>query len=121
MVEVVAADEFAEWFLGLNARDANAVDRVVGLLRQMGVALRFPYTSAIAGARHSIRELRVQSGGNPLRILYAFDPARQAVLLIGGNKSGDDSFYDEMVPLADSIFEAYLANRAFGKREKKKP
>ena len=42
-----------------------------------------------------MRELRVQSGGRPIRVFYAFDPRRMAILLIGGDKTGDDRFYDE--------------------------
>jgi hypothetical protein len=55
-----------------------------------------------------MRELRVQSGGNPLRIFYAFDPRRTAILLIGGNKTGKDRFYKEHVKLADGLYETYL-------------
>ena len=56
-----------------------------------------------------MRELRVQSGGHPLRIFYAFDPRRTAILLIGGDKTGDDRFYDAYIPIADRLYEAYLA------------
>lgn len=118
MVETVATDEFEAWFMGLDTKDANAVDRVVGLLVQMGVTLRFPYTSAITGSRHALRELRIQSGGSPIRVFYVFDPERQAVLLIGGDKTGDNRFYEEMVPRADQIFDDYLAAR-IAKRTKK--
>ena len=55
-----------------------------------------------------MRELRVQSGGKPLRVFYAFDPRRTAILLIGGDKTGDDRFYDEFVPLADGLYDDYL-------------
>jgi hypothetical protein len=55
-----------------------------------------------------VRELRVQIGGNPLRVFYAFDPRRTAILLIGGDKTGKDRFYDEYVPLADELYDAYL-------------
>jgi hypothetical protein len=55
-----------------------------------------------------MRELRVRSGGNPLRILYAFDPRRAAILLIGGDKTGRDRFYEEYVPLADDLYDAHL-------------
>jgi hypothetical protein len=55
-----------------------------------------------------MRELRVQSGGEPLRIFYAFDPRRTAILLIGGNKAGDDRFYERMTPLADRLYDSYL-------------
>jgi hypothetical protein len=46
---------------------------------------------------------RSQSHGKPLRTFYAFDPGRTAILLIGGDKTGDDRFYDVMVPIADKI------------------
>ena len=56
-----------------------------------------------------MRELRVQSGGRPLRVFYAFDPRRSAILLIGGDKTGDDRFYERMVPLADQLYDMYIA------------
>jgi hypothetical protein len=55
-----------------------------------------------------MRELRVQSGGVPLRIFYAFDPRRTAILLIGGDKTGEDRFYEEYVPRADDLYDAHL-------------
>jgi hypothetical protein len=55
-----------------------------------------------------MRELRVQSGGKPLRIFYAFDPRRTAILLIGGNKTGDDRFYEKYIPIADRLYDTYL-------------
>jgi len=71
--------------------------------------LGFPYSSGIAGSQHAhMRELRVQSGGHPLRIFYAFDPRRTAILLIGGDKTGDDRFYDAYIPIADRLYDAYL-------------
>lgn len=106
--------------MSLDKPDANAVDRVVGLLEQTGVGLRFPYSSAINGSRHALRELRIQSGGRPIRVFYAFDPERQAVLLIGGDKTGDDRFYEETVPKADEIFDTYLAAQAANKKKEKK-
>jgi hypothetical protein len=51
---------------------------------------------------------RVQSGGRPLRIFYAFDPRRTAILLIGGDKTGRDRFYEEFVPKADALYDAYI-------------
>jgi hypothetical protein len=55
-----------------------------------------------------MRELRVQSGGRPLRIFYAFDPRRTAILLIGGDKTGNDRFYEEYIPIADRLYAEYL-------------
>lgn len=108
MVEVLGTSEFEEWFLGLSGADARAVARGVGLLEAKGLALGFPYSSALGGSRYALRELRVQSGGRPLRILYAFDPERQAVLIMGGDKTGDDRFYARAIPQAEAIWERYL-------------
>lgn len=55
-----------------------------------------------------MRELRVQAGGDPLRMLYAFDPRRVAILLIAGDKTGDDRWYETNVPVADRLFERHL-------------
>jgi hypothetical protein len=55
-----------------------------------------------------MRELRVQSGGRPMRVFYAFDPRRTAILLIGGDKTGDNRFYERMVPLADGLYDIYI-------------
>lgn len=108
MVEVVATDEFVTWFDGLTDGDAEAVEDAVGALEAMGVALPFPRSSQIKGSRHALRELRAQSSGHPLRIFYAFDPKRDAVLLIGGDKQGDNRFYEKTIPVAEKIFDQYL-------------
>ncbi|MCB0241434.1 MAG: type II toxin-antitoxin system RelE/ParE family toxin [Anaerolineae bacterium] len=108
MIEVLGTDEFEQWFLDLNEADSMAVARVVGLLEAKGTALGFPYSSSITGSQYPLRELRVQSGGRPLRVFYAFDPLRQAVLLLGGNKTGDNRFYLKMIPRAEALWESYL-------------
>lgn len=99
---------FREWYEGLAVDEQESVYRVVSLLERLGVALGFPYSSAIGGSMHPLRELRIQHQGRPFRVLYAFDPMRQAVLLIGGDKTGNERFYDEMVPKAGALWEAYL-------------
>jgi hypothetical protein len=111
MVEVLGTAEFEEWFLGLGTANARAVARGIGLLEAKGLALGFPYCSALGGSRYALRELRVQSGGRPLRIVYAFDPERQAVLILGGDKTGDDRFYARVIPKAEAIWERYLQSR----------
>jgi len=55
-----------------------------------------------------MRELRVQHQGRPYRVFYAFDPRRMAILLIGGDKTGDDGFYDRIVPIADRLYDEHL-------------
>ncbi|MDI1343466.1 MAG: type II toxin-antitoxin system RelE/ParE family toxin, partial [Pseudolabrys sp.] len=101
--------EFVDWWETLGAGAQDDVAAVVGVLEQRGPGLPFPYSSALAGSRHDhMRELRVQSGGDPLRILYAFDPRRTAILLLGGSKTGDNRFYERMIPRADRLYDIYL-------------
>jgi hypothetical protein len=87
------------------------VAHVVELLAAKGVALGSPYSSQIKGSRHGrMRELRIQHQGRPYRVFYCVDPRRTGILLIGGDKTGQDRFYEEMVPKADAIYDAYLAD-----------
>jgi hypothetical protein len=51
----------------------------------------------------------VQSGGKPLRVFDAFDPRRMAILLIGGDKTSDRRFYEQMIPIADALYDQHLA------------
>ncbi|SMH28006.1 type II toxin-antitoxin system RelE/ParE family toxin [Mesorhizobium australicum] len=82
-------DEFGEWWNGLNEGQQDDTTAVVGLLQARGPSLPFPHSSGIEGSRHDhMRELRIQSSGKPLRVFYAFDPRRSAILLIGGDKTG---------------------------------
>lgn len=108
MVEVIALDAFAAWFDRLGEADTEAVVRVVTMLELRGVGLPYPYSSAIVGTPFPIRELRVQSQGRPLRVLYAFDPRRNAVLILGGDKTGDDRFYEREVRTAEKLWKEYL-------------
>jgi hypothetical protein len=55
-----------------------------------------------------MRELRIQHCGDPYRVLYAFDPRRAAILLLGGNKAGNDRWYEEYVPQADELYDEHL-------------
>jgi hypothetical protein len=107
--EILFTDEFEEWWIRLSMDEQDAVDRVVRLLEAAGATLTFPYSSGIATSQHShMRELRIQHDGHPYRVLYAFDPNRRAVLLIGGVKTGDDRWYRTWVPVADRIYREYL-------------
>lgn len=55
-----------------------------------------------------MKELVVQHSGNPYRVLFAFDPRRCAILLIGGDKTGDDRWYETFVPVADRLYDRHL-------------
>ena len=103
-------DEFKAWWNGLADAERVSVERVVLLLEERGPHLPFPYSSGVNGSRHSaMRELRVQHRGHPYRVLYIFDPRRVALLLLGGDKTGDNRWYEKNVPLADQIYYKYLA------------
>jgi hypothetical protein len=117
MTQVAVTDEFTAWYRALDEGDEAAVAFKVGVLERMGVRLGFPHSSGIKGSKHPLRELRIQSGGKPLRVFYVFDPRRNAVLLIGGDKTGDDRFYETFVPVAERIWEEYRAEQKAGLHE----
>jgi hypothetical protein len=102
-------DEFGAWFDLLEEREQNRLVAAVQRLEIRGPDLEFPHSSAIANSRHGhMRELRVQIGGRPFRLFYAFDPRRAAILLIGGDKTGDKQFYDRMIPIADDLCDMHI-------------
>lgn len=107
--DVEYTDEFEAWWLGLDVGEQESVAASVGLIETLGPHLPFPHSSSVESSRHGrMRELRVQHEGVPYRILYAFDPRRTAILLIGGSKAGDDRFYERMIPTADSLYDEHL-------------
>jgi hypothetical protein len=87
--DVELTDEFNEWFEGLDDDEQESVAYAVDLLAERGPNLSFPHSSGIERSRHGhMRELRIQHKGRPYRALYAFDPRRTAILLLGGDKTG---------------------------------
>ena len=93
----------------MNEDEQATVDAYVRMLEEFGVALGFPYSSDIKSSKHSqMRELRAQHKGRPYRVLYAFDPRRMAILLVGGDKTGNNRWYEEFVPIANALYEEHL-------------
>jgi hypothetical protein len=108
--DVEYTDEFETWWTTLTEAQQTSVAASVGLLEARGPSLGYPHSSGVNGSIHGhMRELRTQHGGRPLRTLYAFDPRRMAVLLIGGDKTGDDRWYETQVPNADQLYNEHLA------------
>ena len=102
-------DEFGHWWNGLTEAEQEDVAAAVTLLETRGPHLPYPYSSGIQGSRHGqMRELRIQHHGRPYRVLYAFDPRRVAILLIGGDKTGDSRWYERYVPIADRLYDEHL-------------
>ena len=109
MWEVEFSDEFGQWWDGLSAAEQKSVDFTVSLLQEAGPTLRMPHSSGVETSRYPhMRELRIQHEGRPYRVLYAFDRRRIGILLIGGDKTGNDRWYEEYVHRADAIFEQHL-------------
>lgn len=107
--EVEVTDEWLRWYESLSITEQNELAASIGLLEGKGPQLPFPYSSGVASSRHAhMRELRTQAGGRPLRTLYAFDPRRVAILLIAGDKTGDDRWYASYVPKADDLYDEHL-------------
>jgi len=103
-------DEFGRWWMTLTPSEQESLAVSVELLRMLGPALPRPHADAVRGSRHAnMKELRTQHRGHPLRTLFAFDPRRCAILLVGGDKTGDDRFYQRLVPLADRLYDEHLA------------
>ncbi len=111
MWQVEYTGEFGQWWEALNENEneQESIYEVVHLLEKQGPNLLFPFSSGISSSKHShMRELRIQHRGDPYRVLYAFDPRRCAMLLIGGNKTGNDRWYREYVPFADKLYDEHL-------------
>ena len=107
--EVEYTDVFGNWWDGLDLDEQESVAASVEVLATLGASVPFPYSSGIKESRYShMRELRIQHKGMPYRVLYAFDPRRVAILLLGGNKGGDDRWYAKMVPQADALYDNHL-------------
>lgn len=114
MVEVVCTDEFVEWFEALPDGEARTVMNVVDVLELAGVSLGEPHSSALKGTRYALRELRPKRGRSPVRVVYAFDPRRQAVLLLGGHKGRGGRFYERLIEKSEKLWEEHLAEQAAG-------
>jgi hypothetical protein len=120
--EVEYTDEFEAWWNGLTEEEQIELNAKVRLLEQHGPVLPKPHSDVIVTSKHAnMKELRgkviFSNHRAELRVPYAFDPQRTAILLIGGDKTGNPSWYEEYVPIADRLFDDHL-NRI--EREEKK-
>lgn len=108
---VVDVELIEEW---LNDSDDNTYDQVMAALRvlaSVGPALGRPLVDTIIGSRHNnMKELRPGSSGrSEVRILFAFDPTRRAILLLAGDKQGRwDKWYRKNIPVADDRYDEHL-------------
>jgi hypothetical protein len=107
--DVEFTDQFGAWWETLEEDLHTSIDAVVQVLEKVGPALTRPYADTVKGSRHTnMRELRIQHQGRPFRLLYAFDPRRTAIILVGGDKGGNDRWYDVNIPIADKLYDEHL-------------
>ena len=108
MWDVEYTDEFDEWWNGLTEGSQEDIAAMVGLLEEQGTDLKHPYSKKIRGSRHNhMRALRVRRRGRQLRVFYAFDPRRVAILLIGGDRT-IPQFFRRYVKKANRLYDEHL-------------
>jgi hypothetical protein len=102
-------DDFEIWWAGLSAEQQESIRARVLLLEEQGPGLGRPVVDTVKASRHAnMKELRCSREG-ALRVLFAFDPRRHAILLLGGDKTGRWSdWYEENIPRADDLFDEYI-------------
>jgi len=107
MWEVEYTDQFGEWWISLTEEEQTSVDAAVEILQEDGPALGRPLADTLSGSRHAnMKELRP---AGTIRVLFAFDPRRTAILLIGGDKRDNwEGWYDNTIPIADRLYDEHL-------------
>jgi hypothetical protein len=107
--DVEYTDEFAQWWETLSVEQQERIDAVVGLLQERGPTLGPPIVDTLQGsALPNLKELRIRQDGT-LRILFAFDPRRVAILLFGGDKTGEwQAWYRTAIPRAERLYQDHL-------------
>jgi hypothetical protein len=106
---LIYVPEFAAW---LDAQEEELLVRTIAhldLLEERGPLLARPHADTLKGSQiANLKELRFKYNGAPIRILFAFDPKQQAVIILGGNKQGDKRWYDTNIPSAEKLFKDHL-------------
>jgi hypothetical protein len=114
-------DDFEPEFLALEPAVQDALLAVAKLLADYGPQLGRPYADTLKGSKHAnMKELRFEASDGEWRVAFAFDPRRQAILLVAGDKSGGSQkrFYRQLIAKADKRFSAHLDRLRAGKKEK---
>jgi hypothetical protein len=106
--DVEVTDEFTAWYDSLSPAEDDAVSGAIAVLIQSGPALGRPFVDTLSGSRiPNLKELRPKR--NDIRILFAFDPRRSAILLLGGSKTNDwRGWYTRNIPEAERLYDVYL-------------
>ena len=106
-----------DWLQSLDQKSYEQVVAALELLAECGPSLGRPLVDSVVGSRHNnMKELRPGSSGrSELRVLFAFDPDRRAILLVAGDKAGNwQKWYRTNIPLADERLTEHLERRKEG-------
>ena len=123
MWAVATTDDFDGWFASLGEEGQAEVMARVELLKLLGPRLARPHADTLNGSRHAnMKELRADTSDKVMRIAFAFDPNRAAILLVAGDKSGvsQKRFYKQLIAKADELYDAHLARIRAEKKGKGK-
>lgn len=112
--EVILLEEVDHWYCTLDEETTGAVSGAIDLLEREGPTLGRPTVDKVSGSKfHNMKELR--PAGTSIRILFIFDPNRQAILLLGGDKEGNwKGWYHENIRVAEERYENWLASESGG-------
>lgn len=120
---VTTTAEFDEWFVAeLSDEEREEVTAEVDLLKLFGPMLKRPHADTLKGSKYAnMKELRAKTSESELRIAFAFDTERKAILLMGGNKAGvgQRAFYTQLIERADRLFAAHLARTSAARKKGK--
>jgi hypothetical protein len=105
--KIERTDEFESWWETLSESEKKRIRSSIGRLSALGPGCGRPLVDSVEGSKHpNLKELRATQ---TIRVFFAFDPRRKAVLLIGGDKAGKSKrFYRQMIPKADKIYDTHL-------------
>ena len=112
--EVEVTDQFEQWWDALTLEQQDVVEARVQQLAQLGPNLGRPAVDRLSRSRHhNMKELRADRKGSYIRVLFAFDPRRTAILLIGGDKADPsrpqcNAWYESFIAVADDLYDEHL-------------
>jgi hypothetical protein len=120
---VATTAEFDRWFeADLSDEEREEVAAEVNLLKLFGSMLKRPHADTLKGSKYqNMKELRAETSASELRVAFAFDTERKAVLLVGGDKSGvgQKAFYTQLIARADRLFAAHFAKISAARKKGK--
>ncbi len=106
---ILLDEAFERWLLEQVMTVRVSIASHIGLLAKFGPMLGRPQVDTLQGSSlPNLKELRVQIQGDPWRVLFAFDPKRRAIVLVGGNKRGDKRWYKKNIPIAEERYQRHV-------------